>query len=185
MLRHRVTIALYIAQFVLLTLGVASGGWAADCSIDSTDLDRGQRKPFFFCSQAITPDYALTGGLAKANIKVDYHQYLQRCAMDDKRPGIFFWLDAGSDAASVMLGVKNSRGEALCEPVRVNVPDRARAGAASLTPLAAGSPNLESTIHRLEIEAGAGQDFSNSCAAGLRFRPGKTNPTPVRPAGRS
>ena len=117
MLRHRVTIAPYIAQFILLTLVVASGAWAADCSIDSTDLDRGQRKPFFFCGQAITPDYALTGGLAEANIKVDYHQYLKRCAMDDKRHGIFFWLEAGSDATSVMLGVTNSQGEALCEPV--------------------------------------------------------------------
>jgi len=169
MLRHRVTIVLFIAQFVLLTLVVASGVWAADCSIDSADLDRSQRKPFFFCGQAITPDYTLTGDLAEAGIKVDYHQYLKRCAMDDKRHGIFFWLEAGSDAKSVMLGVRNSQGEALCEPVRVNIPDRARTGTASLTSLAAGSPNLESTIHRLEIEAGAGQDFSDSCAVGLRF----------------
>ena len=78
MLRHRVTIAVSIAGFVLLTLAVASGARAADCSIDSTNLDRGQRKPFFICSQAITSDYALTGGLAEAGITGHYDQYLKK-----------------------------------------------------------------------------------------------------------
>jgi 2-hydroxy-6-oxonona-2,4-dienedioate hydrolase len=149
----------------LLLLAVASRAWAADCPIDSTHLDRGQRKPFFICSQAITPDYALTGGLAEAGITVYYEQYVKRCAMDDKRHGIFFWLDAGSDAESARLEINNAQGEALCEPVRIVVPDRVRAAAASLT----SSANESSSIHRLEIEAGAGQDLSDACEAGIRF----------------
>jgi len=165
MLRNRVTIAVSIAGFALLTLAVASGARADDCSIDSTNLDRGQRKPFFICSQTITPDYALTGGLAEAGITVYYDQYLKRCAMDDNRHGIFFWLDAGSFAESALLEINNAQGEALCEPVRIIVPDRVRAGAATLTP----SATTNSPIYRLEIEAGAGQDLSESCAAGIRF----------------
>ena len=161
--RDRVTIAVYIAGFLLLALSVASPAWAADCSIDSTDLDRGQRKPFFICSKAITPDYVLTGDQAEAGITVYYDQYVKRCAMDDNRHGVFFWLDAGSDSKSTLLEINNAQGEALCEPVRISVPDRVRASAATLTP----SANINSPIHRLEIKAGAGQDLSDSCAAGI------------------
>ncbi len=164
MLRHRVTIAVHIARFALLPLAVVAPAWATDCSIDSTHLDRGQHKPFFICSQTITPDYALTG-LDGAGITVYYDQYLKRCAMDDKRHGIFFWLEADSDAQTAMLEVTNARGEALCEPVRMTVPERVPAGAATLTP----SSTTDSPIHRLEIEAGAGQDLSKACAAGIRF----------------
>ena len=164
MLCYRVTQSAYIARFALLSLVVVSWAWAADCSIDSTDLDRGQRKPFFICGQTITADYALTG-LVEADIRIDYDQYLKRCAMDDSRHGIFFWLEAGSDARSAMLEVTNAQGEALCESVRMTVADRAPAGAATLT----ASSESDSPIHRLEIEAAAGQDFSEACKAGISF----------------
>jgi len=164
MLSHRVIRTAYIARLALLPLTVCSPTWAADCSIDSADLDRGQRKPFFICGQAIVPDYVLTG-LAEADIRIDYDQYLKRCTMDDKRHGIFFWLAAGSDAQTAMLEVTNAQGEALCESMPLTVPDRAPVGAATLT----ASSETGSPIHRLKIEAAVGQDFSQACAAGIRF----------------
>ena len=72
---------------------------AAECTIDSNDIDRGQRKPFFICGDAITDDYRLNG-LTEANIHVDYDHYLRRCTITDNRRGIFFWLDAPTAAVS-------------------------------------------------------------------------------------
>ena len=95
---------------------LTASGWAADCSIDSTDIDRGQRKPFFICGDSVTPDYELTG-LTEANVTLSYDQYLKRCAVGDNRRGIFFWLQAEADAKTTSLGVRNAQGDSLCDPV--------------------------------------------------------------------
>ena len=99
--------------YLPLVLFVAVPGFASDCSIDSPDIDRGQRKPFFICDESITPEYELSG-LAEANITLGYDQYVKRCGMDDKRHGIFFWLQADSDAKTTSIGVRNAQGDELC-----------------------------------------------------------------------
>jgi len=137
---------------------------AADCSIDSTDLDRGQRKPFFLCGDSITPDYELSG-LTEANIQVSYHQYVKSCAMDDKRRGVFFWLDAEADARTTQIHLRDAAGDALCDATTLTVPDRMPAGTATL----AAANDSGSPIHLLTIAADGAQDFSKSCGSGINF----------------
>lgn len=137
---------------------------AAACTIDSSDIDRDQRKPFFICGESITDDYRLAG-LAEADISIDYDQYLKRCTLADNRHGIFFWLAAAAAARTATLQVSNAAGEALCQPLPIDVPDRVPVGAATLT--AAKEPG--SAIHLLEIHAVNGEDFSQACADGIEF----------------
>ena len=154
-----------LAQFACLSLAfVTTLSGAAVCSIDSFGIDRGQRKPFYICGDAITPDYELTG-LDEANIRLSYDQYLKSCAMDDKRRGIFFWLEADIDAETATLDVRDAQGQALCESITLTVPDRVVVGAARLTE----ASQTASPIHLLTVDAGTGQNFSGSCAARISF----------------
>jgi 2-hydroxy-6-oxonona-2,4-dienedioate hydrolase len=150
--------------YLPLALLAAVPGFASDCSIDSADIDRGQRKPFFICGESITPEYELFG-LADANITLSYDQYVKRCSMDDKRHGVFFWLQADSDARTTKIGLRNAQGDDLCDPMTLSVPERTLAGEARLR----AAEQSDSTIHLLTIEAGDGQDYSASCAAGISF----------------
>ncbi|MDH3512248.1 MAG: alpha/beta hydrolase, partial [Gammaproteobacteria bacterium] len=143
---------------------LTASGWAADCSIDSTDIDRGQRKPFFICGDSVTPDYELTG-LAAANVTLSYHQYLKRCAVDDNRRGIFFWLQAEADAKTMRLAVRNAQGDSLCDSITLTVPERKTVGLARLT----AATQSNSNIHLLTLEAAQGQNFSAACADGISF----------------
>jgi 2-hydroxy-6-oxonona-2,4-dienedioate hydrolase len=163
----RRTLAKYshrLARFVCLPLAFVTAVAAADCSIDSFDIDRGQRKPFYICGDAITPDYELTG-LDEANIRLSYDQYLKSCAMDDKRRGIFFWLEADIDAETATLEVRNKDGKLMCDSMTLSVPDRVVVGAARLTE----ASETASPIHLLTVDAGTGQNFSGSCAARFSF----------------
>jgi len=154
----------HLARFACLILAlVATPSIAANCSIDSADIDRGQRKPFFVCGDAITPDYQLTG-FPDANIRISYDQYLKRCAMDDKRHGIFFWLQADANAKTATLDILDEKGKSLCDSMTLTVPRRVPVGDAKLS---AAQP--VSLIHLLTIEAGAGQNFSKSCSADIEF----------------
>jgi pimeloyl-ACP methyl ester carboxylesterase len=148
----------------LLLALVTASSWAADCSIDSSDIDRGQRKPFFICGDSITPDYELSG-LAEANVRVSYDQYVKRCAMDDKRHGVFFWLQAEPDARTTTLDVRNAQGDVLCESKTLTVPERKQVGVASLT----AANRSESSIHMLTIEARNGENLSGSCSDEISF----------------
>jgi pimeloyl-ACP methyl ester carboxylesterase len=151
---------LAVVQLVLLVPTV----WAGECSIDSFDIDRGQRKPFYICGDAITPDYELAG-LTGKNIRVTYHQYVKNCAMDDKRRGIFFWLEADVDAETATLEVRHKDGQVMCDSMTLSVPDRVVVGAARLTE----ASRTKSPIHLLTVDAGIGQNFAASCAARFSF----------------
>lgn len=146
-----------------LAFATANSG-AADCAIDSTDLDRGQRKPFYICGDEITSDYEFSG-LDEANIRLSYDQYLKSCAMDDKRRGIYFWLEAGIDAKTATLEVRDKDGQPMCDSTTLSVPDRVVVGPARLTE----ASQTASPIHLLTVEADSGQNFSGSCAADIRF----------------
>lgn len=138
---------------------------AAECAIDSSHIDRGERKQFYICSRDITSDYKL-GGLAEANIAVAYDQFIRRCAVGDNRRGIFFWLEAGADATSATISVTDANSdEPLCEPLSLTVPNRVRLGPATLT----ASKDASSTVHLLQVEAAPGQDLMQSCANGIVF----------------
>ena len=138
---------------------------AAECAIDSSNIDRGERKQFYICSRDITTDYTL-GGLAEAGITVSYDQFIRRCAVGDNRRGIFFWLEAGTDATSATISVTDvNTGQPLCDPLPLTVPDRAPLGPAALMP----SKDASSDIHLLKIEAAPGQDLTQACANGIDF----------------
>ena len=138
---------------------------AAECAIDSDHIDRGERKQFYICSRDIAADYTL-GGLAESNITIAYDQFIRRCAIGDNRRGVFFWLEAGTDATSATISVTDVKtGQPLCEPLSLTVPDRVLLGTATLT----ASRDAGSTVHRLRIEAAPGQDLSEACTEGIEF----------------
>ena len=138
---------------------------AAECMIDSSSMDRGERKQFYICSRDITPGYKL-GGLVDANIKVTYDQFIRRCGVGDNRRGIFFWAEAEGDATTATISVTDANtGESLCELLPLTVPDRVPVDSATLTP----SMNADSTIHLLQIKAAPGQNLIGACAEGIDF----------------
>lgn len=149
---------------VTIFFGIASNTQAAECTIDSPTLNRGQHKLFYICSRDITADYSLDG-LAPDNIAITYDQYLRRCSSDDNRHGVFLWLKAAADAQSTTLNVINNGGDALCDPIAIDVPDRVVVNDVVLK----ASKRSASAIHLLEIRAGANQDLSSACKAGIRF----------------
>jgi 2-hydroxy-6-oxonona-2,4-dienedioate hydrolase len=79
---------------------------ATDCAIDSDALNRGEKKAFLICGEAITPAVELSG-LAQANIDVLYRQPLRRCDVGDRRPGLFLVLRAGPDATDATIEVSD------------------------------------------------------------------------------
>lgn len=142
---------------------------AAECTIDSNELDRGEKKSFLICGADITSDYALDG-LAESGIIAVYQQYLGRCAADVKEPGLYMVLEAERQAAPASLRIQDKQtGAALCHDLTIDVPSRQLLTAATLTQIGGAA----SAIHRLTITADATVDLSRSCSDGLAFPEGK------------
>ena len=151
--------------FLVFLFHMTVGAVAADCSIDSNNIDRGELKQFFICDPEITSDYVLQG-LSESGISIDYQQYVQRCAPDDNRPGIFLWLKAQEDAntASVRISRRDTD-ELICNELTIDVPERIVLNDSTLTAPASSA----SRIHLLQIKATASQDLSQACNEGLTF----------------
>jgi len=163
MTAQRTAISLFV--FLVFLFHTTTGAVAADCTIDSDNIDRGELKQFFICSPEITSDYMLRG-LSESRISIDYQQHVQRCAPDDNRPGIFLWLQAQEDAETASLGIsRRDTNELICDELIIDVPDRIVLNETTLTAPA----DTASRIHLLEITADASQDLSQACDKGLTF----------------
>jgi len=154
-----------VAGFFLVGIQVFQPLHGAGCDIDSTNLDRGEHKPFFICGEGITSDFVLRGP-TEANVTVTYQQYMNRCAIEDNRPGVYLWLKGEPNAESINFQMLDSDGvHRLCEDNAIVVPERVVLPEAALR----ASEESGSDIHLLEIKAGKSQDLSSACENGLDF----------------
>ena len=145
---------------------------AAECTIDSNVIDRGEKKEFIICGTEIPSNYILTG-LSEARINLEYHQYLTTCAVGAGKPGIFIVLSAEDDATTASLTIINSdTQEPVCKGITVEVPDRVHIPEASFKGQSYPNP-LELPYLILEIKADRTYDLSGACAEGLSFPEGK------------
>lgn len=138
---------------------------AAECSIDSNNLGRGERKPFVICGEQMSPNYTIRG-LSEANISVEYQQHLKRCGIGDNRKGLYLWLNGEDDAESATLRIFDTVDDSLlCDPIHIEIAEKVHVATASLV----RSDDANSSIHLLEIVGDESQDLSNACAGGLTF----------------
>ena len=155
--------------FVLSLVLFAPHLFAMVCGIDSNTIDRGEKKAFIICGVDISSNYTIEG-LSKAAITVEYEQYLKKCGIGIKRPGIYLILRAEDDATTTSVHILNTdTREPACESFTLKVPDRIHLGEAYLKEPA--DPNLPFKI--LEIKAEKSQDLSLACTGGLTFPKGK------------
>ena len=143
--------------------------FAIVCGIDSDTIDRGEKKALIICGAAIPSNYTIEG-LSKAAITVEYAQYLKKCGIGVKRPGIYLIIRAEDNAKTASVNILNAdTGKTACESFTLEVPDRIHLKEASLEE--PGDPNLPFKI--LKIKAGTSQDLSEACAGGITFPQGK------------
>jgi len=155
--------------FVLSLVLFSPHLFAMVCGIDSNTIDRGEEKAFIICGADIPSNYTIEG-LSKAAITVEYEQYLKKCGIGVKRPGIYLILRARDDATTTSVHILNGdTREPACEVFTLEVPDRIHLGEAYLKEPA--DSNLPFKI--LEIKAGKFQDLSQACAGGLTFPKGR------------
>jgi 2-hydroxy-6-oxonona-2,4-dienedioate hydrolase len=150
---------------------------AAECTADRQTLERGQARPLLICGRAIPRDFRLRG-LDGTGITATYRQYLRRCAVDERRPGLYLWLEAADDAASGAVEIIDAAtGEAVCEPVDIAVPARLRLPDTELVP--SGDDSF-----RLRVAAPPGIDLSGACESAPSFPPDPMAPqlTAIGPA---
>jgi len=143
--------------------------FAADCTIDADFIDRGETKVFIICGKNIPRKYILKG-FPEANIKIEYEQYLEMCAIGIDNPGIYLILKAEDDAATASIRILDAETrEPVCEGLTITVPDRTHVPEASLKE----PPDLNLCFNILEIKAGQSQDLGQACAEGITFPKGK------------
>jgi len=89
--------------------------FAIVCGIDSDTIDRGEKKALIICGAAIPSNYTIEG-LSKAAITVEYVQYLKKCGIGVKRPGIYLIIRAEDDAKTASVNILNAdTGKTACE----------------------------------------------------------------------
>jgi 2-hydroxy-6-oxonona-2,4-dienedioate hydrolase len=138
---------------------------AGSCSIDNNHLDRGEKSPFMICGKDIPQNFELEG-LIEAGIKVDYAQWIRRCAPDRKERGLYLWLSAGSESVSSSVGVRNPEtGEPVCSALAIEVPPTVQLGDAVLVPIR----HPDGNTYRLEIKSGDAGRLGDTCAGGIEF----------------
>jgi pimeloyl-ACP methyl ester carboxylesterase len=152
-----------LAIMLLSAWFTAASVQAGSCRLDRNVLERGEHRPFLICGAAIPPDYRLAG-LDDAGISATYQQYLRRCTIDDREPGILVWLEASPQARSAVIRVVAlATGESACSDLQIHVPDRVYLGRASLTPADAPDPS----VYELEVNANGRLNLSGACDSGL------------------
>ena len=159
---------LFSLSLFLMAAGISATTLAAECTIDSNIIDRGEQKTFLLCGDDITSDYVLDGH-SDANIKVNYQQYLGKCDFTVNQPGLFLEVQAEDHANPASLRVLDRKtNNVLCDPIEINVPQRIHIKQASLV-----SANFDdSSIHLLNIRGDDSLDFSQSCSQEMTFPQG-------------
>lgn len=128
------------------------------CTSDLAGMVRGQQRPMLICGADIPAGYQLTG-LESAGIEVTYQQYLKRCSLDDRNPGLYLWLQAGARAGSAELQLTGADGTPVCQPLALAVDDRLLLPDVELEPL----PGGDAGDYRLNIVAPDPVDLSAAC----------------------
>ena len=165
MKRNRFTYPGFILACILFLPSMS----AADCTLDSITLDRGERKVFIICGAEIPAHYALKG-LTEANIRIEYEQFLKMCGIGATTPGIYLILKAEDNANTASLSIVNTDTNGIvCQGLTIEVPDRVHVRESALED--PGEPNLPFKI--LTIKAGKSQDLSQTGTGGFSFPGGK------------
>jgi len=165
MRRNRFTCLGFILAFMLFLPCV----FAADCTLDSNTMDRGERKAFIICGADIPTRYVLKG-LSEANIRIEYEQYLKMCGIGLTNPGLYLILKAEDNANTASLSILNAETNGIvCKGLTIEVPDRIHVKEAALED--PRESNLPLKI--LTIKAGKSQDLSQAGTGGLSFPRGK------------
>jgi len=163
--RHR----LFNLSLFLTAATISASSLAAECTIDSNIIDRGEQKTLLLCGANITADYILDG-LSDAKIITDYQQYIGKCDFTVNQPGLFLEVRAEDDANPASLRVLDrNTDEVLCDPIAIDVPQRIHLKDASLTNTDFGDPS----IHLLSIRGEESLDLSQSCSQEMIFPQGK------------
>jgi hypothetical protein len=159
----------YLVGLILSPMLLSPHLLAAQCTIDSNFMDRGERKAFIICGKDIPRNYTLKG-LSEANIIIEYEQYLEMCGIGIDTPGIYLIANAKADAQTASVSILSAdTQEAVCEDLTVSVPNRIHILRASLE-----DPTGESLPFKiLTIKAGESHDLSQACEQGLTFSEGK------------
>jgi hypothetical protein len=159
----------YIYSLLILSVTVVSSHlFAAECTIDSNTMDRGETKAFIICGKNIPRNYILKG-LSEVNITIAYEQYLERCAIENDAPGIYMILRAQDDATTASVRIAHGdTEEPLCEPVNVSVSDRIHIQTATLEDL----PDTHFPFKLLTIKGDRSLDLSQACSGELSFPKG-------------
>ena len=141
---------------------LAEAAAAGECSLDHNRLDRGEKSSFMLCGEGIPQDYALEG-IEEAGIRVDYAQWVRKCAPDRKERGLYLWLAAGDEAKPASIGIRDPQtGEKVCAGLEIDVPTVVPLGTATLSPIR----HPDGHVYRLDIESGG---LAEACAGGLEF----------------
>jgi 2-hydroxy-6-oxo-6-(2'-carboxyphenyl)-hexa-2,4-dienoate hydrolase len=155
--------------FLLVLMFFSSHLFAGLCTIDSTLLDRGERKAFIICGAGIPSHYSIEG-LSEANITIEYEQYLKMCAIGVQDPGIYLVLSAQDAAMTASISILNAdTKETVCNGLTITVPDRVHIPECLLKE----PSDPTSPFKILEIKTSGTQDVSNACTEGLNFPSGK------------
>lgn len=159
----------YIYSLLVLPVTVFSSHlFAAECTIDSNTLDRGETKAFIICGKNIPRNYILKG-FSEANITIAYEQYLERCAIGNEAPGIYLILRAEDDATTASVRITHAdTEESLREPINVTVSDRIHIQKATLEDL----PDTHLPFKLLTIKGDTSHDLSQACSEELSFPKG-------------
>jgi 2-hydroxy-6-oxonona-2,4-dienedioate hydrolase len=155
--------------FIITIIVFSSGLCAADCTIDSNTLDRGETKVFIICGKNIPRNYSLKG-LSEANITIEYEQYLELCNVGETVSGLYLVLNADDDAVTASLRILNEEtGQLICERLTITVPDRIHIPEVTLEE----PSDSDLPFKILTIEGKKSHDLSRACSGGLSFPKGK------------
>jgi hypothetical protein len=109
----------YLVGLILSPMLLSPHLLAAQCTIDSNFMDRGERKAFIICGKDIPRNYTLKG-LSEANIIIEYEQYLEMCGIGIDTPGIYLIANAKADAQTASVSILSAdTQEAVCEDLTV------------------------------------------------------------------
>jgi hypothetical protein len=158
---------LTVLAFFALGLLYPAHLYAAECTIDSSAIDRGEKKVFILGGEDIPSNYTL-GGLSEASITTNCEQWLDWYGWTEEQqiPGLYLILEAENDATTASMSILDGgTGDPVCEPLTISVPDRTRVAEASLAEL----KYVDAPFLILEIKGDESQDLSQACEEGLSF----------------
>ena len=162
---------MFFSSTLWIVFVMAGSAQAEQCAMNVDTIDRGERTSLLICGAKLTANYALDG-LSGSGISASYEQFLGRCDVEIKDPGLYVVLNANQTARSTSLNIRDANsGATLCNEMAIAVPDRTLVESTSLESLVP-----EEGLFRLKIKVNEPMDLSRACDAGLSFPVGKGPP---------